>query len=241
MRSRKIHKPAKRGNIPLRVIKKAVKEVSQMRGEVIAEQDIGYLERILFEKGKLQIMDADFYKSIPHDHLRIFCVKNGIYQLPTTELVKWLEDKIDGRLAIEIASGNGSLAEALNITATDSFIQEDPAVKMAYESMKQQIVPYGRNVKKMEAKIAIKKYTPKVVIACWATQKYQPGDTQAFMWGVNEEYVIKRAETYIHIGNRDSHDQKKILSKTHSVYQFPWLYSRGENPKNNIIYVWEKQ
>lgn len=210
-----------------------------MQVSLIENYNIDYLKDILFKNGELQVFDASVYKSIPHDHLRIFCVKNGLYQLPTTELIEWVKEKIDGRKAIEIGSGNGSIAKALGIIATDSYMQERPEIAVLYKSMGQEPVRYGKNVKKYDAKKAIKKFKPKVVIANWVTQIYRPDSDQGNVYGVNENWVIKNVDTYIHIGNKNIH-KKRILSEDHEKYQFPWLFSRGTVYEDNIIYVWSK-
>ena len=78
---------------------------------------------------------------------------------------------------------------------------------------------------------------PKVVIANWVTQIYKPGDIQGNVYGVNEEWLIKKVDCFIHIGNKSPH-KKRILSKPHKEYQFPWLHSRAIDQKHNVIYVW---
>ena len=176
---------------------------------------------------------------IPHDHLRLFCVQNGLYQLPTTELITWIKEKIYGRKTIEIGSGNGVFAEALGIVATDSFMQERPDIKRLYGAMGQAVVKYGNQVFKLDAKKAIKKYKPKVVIANWVTQIYKPDSDQGNVYGLDEQWLVKNVDCYIHIGNKRLH-KKRILNLPHEEYQFSWLFSRASVPEDNVIYVWEK-
>lgn len=207
--------------------------------KLLENHDINYLNDILMKDGKLQVLNASVYENIPEEHIQIFCVRNGLYQLPTTELLTWVTTKINGRKAIEIGAGNGAFAEALGIPATDSFMQEIPEVVALYQEMRQQPVKYGKNVFKFDAKRAIKKWKPKVVIANWVTQIYRPDSDQGNILGVNENWLLKKVETYIHIGNRNTH-KKRILDLHHDEYQFPWLISRSLKPEDNIIYVWNK-
>jgi len=151
---------------------------------VIPNIDVTYLNEILFDDdGYLKILDSSEYEKIDYTHLRLFCNKNGIYSLPTTELVEWARGQIDGRRAIEIGSGNGSFAKALGITATDSYMQERSDIAAYYKENGQFTVKYGKNVKKFDAKKAIKKLKPRVVVACWITQIYKPDSDQGNVWG----------------------------------------------------------
>lgn len=210
-----------------------------MSVSILPKEDISYLNNILIKNGHIKIVDYSVYKKIPSSHIKQFCVAKGLYQLPTTELVNWVSEKIGDRKAIELASGNGVFAKALNITATDSRMQELPEVKFQYLMMQQPIVKYGKNIKKYEAKKAIKKYKPKVAVACWLTQILRSNSEQGSFYGADEEWIINNVDCYIHIGNRQPH-QKRILKEPHEEYQFPWLVSRASHPEDNIIYVWGK-
>jgi hypothetical protein len=208
-----------------------------MKISILQRNDIGYLNKLLMENGRLKVLDASVYEEIPNDHLRQFCVRKGIYQLPTTELVQWVREMISGRKAIEIGAGNGAFAKELGIIATDSHQQERPEIKALYKLMGQQTVKYGKNVKKFDAKRAIKKYKPKVVVANWVTQIWGPDSEEGNAWGIDESWLINKVDCYIHIGNKQVHN-KRILAYDHKEYQFPWLYSRGSIPEDNVIYVW---
>jgi len=207
---------------------------------ILKNENIYYLNDILIEDEKLKVVDSSVYNKIPSNHIKLFCLKNGFYQLPTTELVNWIKDKIDGRKTIEIGAGNGSFAKALGIIATDSYMQERPEITAWYKQIGQTPVKYGKHVKKMDYRKAIKKYNPKIVISNWVTQIYKPDSDQGNIYGVDENWIINRVETYIHIGNKLVH-KKRILSESHDEYQFPWLVSRASQPELNVIYVWKKK
>lgn len=156
--------------------------------QILQDADVTYLNDILLdEDGFLKVLDSSVLKDLNYTHLRLFCSKNGIYQLITTELVEWIKDRIDGRRAIEIGSGNGSVAKALGITATDSFMQERREIASYYKASGQAPVKYGKNVKRFDAKKAIKKLKPRVVIACWVTQIYKPDSDQGNVWELMKE------------------------------------------------------
>ena len=75
---------------------------------------------LLDDLGYLRVVPAAFFEDTTVQERALFGNRHGIYGLLTTELVEWLQDRISGRTAIEIGAGNGSLAHALGIAATDS-------------------------------------------------------------------------------------------------------------------------
>ena len=49
-------------------------------------------DRIFLDsKGILKLQSADFYKTIDNTDLRVWCICRAIYQLPTPEIIEWLE------------------------------------------------------------------------------------------------------------------------------------------------------
>lgn len=207
-----------------------------MRSKLIDWVDTTYItERIIGDDGLIKLLPAEAYKDIPQDHLFLWCVQNAIYQLPTLELIEWLKKFED---AIEICAGNVCLGRFLNIRSTDNYCQQIPEVKMYYAAIRQTPTNPPAFVENIEANEAIKKYKPKTVIGSFVTQKYN-GVGEGNDYGPMEEEIIKSA-TYVHIGNEDSHADKRILSKRHKVYRFPWLVTRSIDQKKNIIWVWNK-
>lgn len=91
-----------------------------MSSLIVNPCDISVIERDLFdEKGLLRVMPYDYYKQVPRDVLRYFAHQHAVYVFPTTEMVDWFRENMEGT-AIEIGAGHGALARALNIPATDS-------------------------------------------------------------------------------------------------------------------------
>lgn len=164
---------------------------------------------------------------------------NGVYCIPTVELVAWLRERIAGRRAIEIGAGCGVLAATLGIPATDSRQQEWPEMARMLRVLKQQPVRYGANVLTMTAEAAVAKYQPEVVIGAWVSHRYRPSEPWrgGNQYGVEEERIIEQA-TYIHIGHTRTHEAKPALGIPHGEYAPPWLVSRASSAGHNCICWW---
>lgn len=196
---------------------------------------------LLDELGYLRVVPAWVFEDTTRNERALFGNRHGVYGLLTTELIQWLQDRIGGRKAIEIGSGNGSLAYALDIPATDSKMQDNPIVAKLYENIGAPTVTYGPNVQRLPANDAVVVHKPKVVIAQWVTHLYKQSRHEAGgnMWGVNEERIIKSCEEYIFIGNEQVHAGKSIWSLPHEIIYPDWLYSRAANGSRNFIACWK--
>lgn len=197
---------------------------------------------MLDERGRLRVVPAGMLASTSAEERMLFGVRHGIYSFPTEELRDYLLDRIAGRRAIEIGAGNGVLAEALGIPATDNRQQEDAEVKAYYERLGQPIVPYGDNVEKLDAAAAVAKYKPEVVIACWVTHRFDPSAPErgGSGSGVDEASVAAACDEYIFIGNQQVHAPKPIWALAHERITPHWLYSRAMNGTPEFIAVWSK-
>lgn len=194
------------------------------------------------DTGRLKILPAEFWRQYTQEEIAVFCNRNAIYCVPTAELVGWLQDRIAGRRAIEIGSGNGVLAAALGIPATDNRMQEWPDVAAHYRLIRQPLVRYGDNVERLDAGVALARYRPQVVIAAWVTHKYKSSEhwREGNMHGVEEQKILKRAE-YIFIGHDYVHRNKPILELPHETVEPPWLVSRATSQGKDHIKVWTKK
>lgn len=196
---------------------------------------------VLDEQGRLRILPAAYWATTTAAQRSKFGLLHGIYSFPTTELVEYLRTVIDGRSTIEIGSGNGVLAEALGITATDSHQQEKEPYRSRIIADGQQPVRYGPNVVECDAVRAVRRFKPEVVIACWVTHKYlrsrdQAGGNSA---GVVEEDIIGGCGTYVFVGNEGVHEHKSIWSLPHEIEYPPWVYSRAINGSRDFIATWQ--
>jgi hypothetical protein len=197
--------------------------------------DISPLEEILLREGKIIPAPYDDLKKFSQDQLSTFCVKHGVYQIPTIELIGFLMSEIPSvGSVIEIGAGNGCIGRALGIRMADNKMQQNPMIKAHYAAIDQPTVNYGDDVEKIDGNEAVKKYRPKTVIACWLTDKLNGN-----MFGVDESRFFKDGVTkYIHIGNEGTHGNKRILkTRNHKKLKFPWLLSRSLTKDDNVIYV----
>ena len=209
----------------------------------IPKADVSYLNsRFLEGSGRLRLLPAAQWQSVPHLHLVQWCYERALYGIPTLELIEWLQGEIAGRKAIEIGSGNGDLGYHLKIKQTDSCIHEK--WRAVYERLGQGHTQPRSDVLRFDAKGAVARLRPDVVIGSWITRRFVPGidnaQSRAFADGVDEEALFAKVETYIVIGNTGVHGSKTLLSLPHQVLKFPWLVSRAINPEENAIYVWDK-
>lgn len=197
---------------------------------------------VLDETGRLKVMPAAYYDATTIEERAIFGVRNGIYALPTVELIDWLRAAIGDRSAIEIGAGNGVIAEALGIPATDNRMQEEPAIRAQYAAMHQPTVTYGAHVEKLDALEAVSKYRPQVVVAAWVTHKYDATRHEAGgnAWGVDERELLRNVEQYIFVGNTAVHTHKAIWETRPAVWEnAPWLYSRAMNGSPDFVAIWK--
>lgn len=195
---------------------------------------------VLDEHGRPRVMPASFYAQTSQPERSALAVRHGLYCLPTQELIAWLRERIAGRRAIEIGAGNGVIASALGIPATDNCMQADPAIAAHYAALGQPVVNYGPDVIPLDANAAVAQLRPQVVVAAWVTHRYDPARHEAGgnAFGVDEQSIVDGCEEYIFVGNRHVHRNKPIWLLPHELFEFPWLYSRAINGSPDFIAVW---
>jgi hypothetical protein len=199
----------------------------------------------LDDLGALKVMPKDFYAQFHQETLSAFCLQQGCYALPTIELLNLINLKImevsPSRNAIEIGSGNGVIGQALGITCTDSWMQEDPAIKAHYAQVKQPTVPYGRHVVRLDAHAAVDHYRPEVVVAAWVTHRYNPLEHErgGNAWGVDEYLLLEQIKRYVFVGNLKTHENKPLLAQAHEVIQGDFLFSRSLSSDQCALLIWE--
>jgi hypothetical protein len=196
---------------------------------------------VIDEHGLPRIMPAAYYAATTAAERGALAVRHGLYCLPTVELVTWLTDFIDGRKTIEIGAGNGRLAEALDIPATDAYLQDRPDVRKYYEAYNQPLIVFGPNVERLEAIDAIRKHRPQIVIAAWVTHRYDPHHHTAGgnMFGPDTDTILRQVGHYVLIGNDRVHARHPLWQRPHEIHHPPWLYSRAINDSPNFIAVWK--
>ena len=86
------------------------------------EEFLRKYDRILLdERGIIKLRPTEFYHSLNYTDLRVWCICRAIYQLPTVELIEWLQTLFNLNKAIEIGAGNNYLYHHLNIKGTDNY------------------------------------------------------------------------------------------------------------------------
>jgi len=196
---------------------------------------------LLMENGKLKLLPASEYKKYPWDEFRLFCHNYARYGIPTIGLIEYLKTITYNRDVLEIGAGCGDLGYHLGIKMTDSHQQDNPAVKKMYEDMRQPTIKYGKDVEKIDALEAVKKYKPQVVIGSWITP-YAPHQTTfgSNPMGIKEDKILEFVETFIIIGNLEQHWDKPIRKHKHTITYGDWLISRAKDPYKNCIMIWDK-
>lgn len=197
---------------------------------------------VLGPDGRFRILPAEYWATTTREERALFGAHHGIYSFPTTELVEHLQELIGDRTAIEIGAGNGVLAETLGIPATDNFQQKMARYRDVYSSGDQQAVPYGPNVVEMDARQAVRRHRPQVVLSCWVTHRYNKarhfaGGNEK---GVDEAALIAQVDTYVVVGNERVHRNKPIWELPHEIIYPNWLYSRAMNRTRNFIATWQR-
>jgi len=75
-----------------------------MAFKVIDDVDTGYLDEMLIENGLVRPVRWRKLEHIPQSHLMAWCVRQGVYQIPTWELIEWLRAAINGTTENEICA-----------------------------------------------------------------------------------------------------------------------------------------
>lgn len=193
----------------------------------------------------LRVMPAAFYAEFPQNELSGFCLRNGLYLLPTTELCDLIAHLIlevsPTRSAVEIGSGNGVFGRALGIPCTDNFMQEDPEVQAMYRAMGQPTVKYGKHVARLSADEAIEVLQPEVVVGAWVTHKYNAAEHYrgGNVIGVDEVAMLNRVKRYIFVGHAGPHAFKPLLAVKHQTITGFYIFSRALEVVGNFVLVWD--
>lgn len=203
------------------------------------------LDAEAMNNGVLRIMPTSFYQRFDQVDLSGFCLRHGLYALPTFELMDKINELIlevsPTRSAIEIGSGNGVLGKALGIPCTDSYMQDDPAIQALYSKMGQPVVKYGEHVERFDADAAVAHYRPEVVVAAWVTHKFNEAEPERAgnMFGVDEVALLSQIKRYIFVGNFYVHGQKPLLAAPYIVHDSEAIFSRSQKPHGNGVIVWD--
>lgn len=217
-------------------------------GEITPVDETG----LFHDCGTLKAMPASFWAATSVGQRALFGHTHGIYSFPTLEAVEFIRNAIFGRerQTIEIGAGMGQWSKALDIRATDSYLQRRPDVVKQYLDAGQKPAPYGPHVRKYEAMKAVREFRPTIVVASWVTQKFRADRfcVRGNVDGVDELRLLEYVDEYIFIGSTASHGDKMIfddLAKgtlSHRVQAIlaQNVYSRAQQGQDFIIHLVRK-
>lgn len=213
----------------------------------VDQDQLAALKALCYDGDVFKVVPADVYRDFTQEELFLFCVQNGLYSLPTTELLDTLNRLImevsPTRNAIEIGAGNGAIGRGLGIPATDNFMQDNEFIRSHYAMLRQATVQYGADVIRMEANEAVRKMKPQVVIGAWVTHVFSPNDPQrgGNQFGIDEEDIIASVKRYIVVGNNTVHAQKPIFDKMTRMIRGDFIFSKSiAGVDQNAIYIWDR-
>jgi hypothetical protein len=170
------------------------------------------LDRILLDgRGRLRPVESRAL-AVEDVDLVSWCARRLVDVIPTTELISWLRYRIEGRLALEVAAGDGAIGRALGIRMTDRD-------------------PRAPDVERLDALEAVRRYDPQVVVGAWLTE----------LDGVSVEDILAHpsVEAFIHVGNSGVRRHRALMRKRTEVVHAPWILSGSRRPHLNCIAVWE--
>lgn len=145
------------------------------------------LQRLLFRKGferkpvSLPLFRF-FWRFIKDKKILMPLVnKKGIYCFYSKELIKELTTLIGERKCLEIAAGDGTLTRFLNEAGTVCTATDDYSWK--------HYIDYPAYVEKADAKTALAKYSPEVVLCSWPVPK-NPYEKHVFKADSVQLYIV---------------------------------------------------
>lgn len=208
--------------------------------DYISMEDAVPVQSLIGSPGEIRPVHAQQLRDLGHKAVLTYCCVHAIYQIPTIELLEWLDAEIpDKQNALEICAGHGEIGRMLGIRSTDSYLHTRPEIRNYYAAARQRTtIPLPR-VEKLDANTAVAKYNPTTVFGSWITQYGLCG--QSSMYGVHEAEILLHPSVrrYIMIGNDAPHGEKLILAAGPNVHRHPGLVSRGIDQSLNAIYDWK--
>lgn len=212
----------------------------------ISLQDSEHLKELLQTYSLNEPVPAKIIPKYSLNSWMLFLGYKGVFQLPTIELIDFINHLISGRSAIEICCGIGTIAKSLNIPATDRKLSEgtgnefhDYILKKEENEFNKYAYNFPDFVEKLTAYRAIEKYKPEVVIGCWVTEKAR-GRKIGSGYGVEEDKILDRVGTYIHCGNSANplHSKKYIRKFKHWTIEADWLLDKASLRGPSQIKIW---
>ena len=223
----------------------------QVHTSALRPCDTSEAKQLLMKDGKIIPAPAADIRALGDETIRFFCLTQGVYSVPTTEVIEFVDSLIPNKdKAIEIGAGNGVYGRSRGIKSTDNFMQHPKNrakfrnCLAAYEKTGQPLVQYGEDVIELDAKDAVRQHKAETVVAAWVTHKYNPTKPHldGNMFGVDFDWILKRAHVkrLILIGNHNTHQNNPIMKREHQEYRLDGnIISRSIRPELDCVFVWD--
>lgn len=198
------------------------------------------VQELIGVPGDIRPVHAQQLRDFGRNAILAYCSVHAIYQIPTIELLEWLNAEIpDKQNALEICAGHGEFGRLLGIRSTDSYMQTRPEIAAYYAAMEQKTINPPARVEKLNANAAVAKCNPTTVFGSWVTAYGL--DDGASIYGVDEAELLRHPSVrrYIVIGNDSVHGRKAIMAANPEIHRHPGLVGRGMDARLNAIYDWK--
>lgn len=216
-----------------------------MKAATLPTIDVSHLDSFFLNTdGTLKAVDDIDLHQLDSIERRVWAHNNSVYQFVSKEMISWLKEFIGTRSAIEICAGNGAIGRHLGIPTTDNyFYMSSKGMEYCQQKGERPVRP-GADVINMEAVEAVEFERPKVVIGAFVPPQYKHmygSSSSGVSWGVDEERLLRTVQTYILLGNMETHMNRRIFCSTHKEYTPPWQVTRCENQLLNRMWIWDKR
>lgn len=219
-----------------------------------AQKILDDIDQIFMPNGVIETVDYSSIKNISHNHLKWWMSQRGVFCIITHELCDMIYNIIDGDTdkTLEICAGYGTLGRELGVKMIDSHVhanKESDVYKSAKENG-QALIQYPDDVEKLSCRAAMKKYKPRYVIGCWATQSFADFDKikrkskvhQSNLigneHGVNKERVAMNCRKLILASNMNIHNDRILYDNKFEVETIPLFgITRSRNYDNTKDYL----
>lgn len=166
----------------------------------------GFLaQRVFFEKGLVRKPVSLFWFRLiwpllwQRRRLMPLVESRGIYCFFSAALIKRLADLIGERRCLEIAAGDGTLSRFLGTAGVAVTASDDGSWHKA--------IKYPESVLRMDAREALQRHSPKVVICCWPPSN-NLFEKQVFKTRSVELYILIASRQRHVCGNWDDYEQQ---------------------------------
>lgn len=161
------------------------------------------LQKLLFRKGfeRKPVSLGAFrlgWKLVMHKKILMPLVnQKGIYCFYSKPLIGELAKLIGGKSCLEIAAGDGTLTKFLN--------EKNVGCKATDDYSWQHYISYPEFVEKADAKTALHKYNPEVVLCSWPVPK-NPYEKHVFQTGSVDMYIVIGTRNPAYTGDFDAYN-----------------------------------